>query len=91
MSHRIRYNPHLHTSQTFASLVDALDVPPREFPRFDRPTPACDQPLPIFQPAPEEVATVTELLKFHGKTADQRPLILLNCQRQRPHPTAPLE
>jgi ADP-heptose:LPS heptosyltransferase len=79
MSHRVRYNPHLHTSQTFASLVDALDIPPREFPRFDRPAPAYDHPLPKFQPAPGEVATVTELLKLHGETSGQSSLVLLNA------------
>ena len=79
MSHRVRYNPHLHTSQTFASLVDVLDVPPSELPRFDHPTPDYDHPLPMFQPAPGEVATVAELLKLHGKAVGQRPLVLLNA------------
>lgn len=79
MSHRIRYNPHLHTSQSFAALVDALDVPAREFPRFDRAAPDREHPLPRFAPVAGEIEAVTELLRLHSPTAGQRPLVLLNA------------
>ncbi len=79
MSHRVRYNPHLHTSQTFAALVDALDIPPEQFPRFDRSPPPLNAQLPQFQPAPGEVETVRDLLRLHGHTPEPRPLVLLNA------------
>jgi hypothetical protein len=34
MTHRVLYNPHLHTSRTFTSLVLALDQEPSAFPTF---------------------------------------------------------
>ncbi len=79
MSHRVRYNPNLHTSQTFASLVDALDIAPRDFPRFDRPPPAIEHPIPSFEPLPGEIEAVEKLLALHSKNAGARPLILLNA------------
>ena len=34
LTHRVLYNPHLHTSETFLSLVRALEIPPDQFPTF---------------------------------------------------------
>ncbi len=79
MSHRVRYNPNLHTSQTFASLVDALDIPPDDFPRFDRLPPAIEHPIPIFNALPGEVEAVEKILSIHSKDAGGPPLILLNA------------
>jgi ADP-heptose:LPS heptosyltransferase len=35
LTHRLVYNPHLHTSDAFLSLVRALDRKPRDFPALD--------------------------------------------------------
>jgi ADP-heptose:LPS heptosyltransferase len=62
MTHRMLYNPHLHTSETFLSLVRALDVAPAQFPTFGfRPPPPL--PLPGFLPAPAECEEVCALLR----------------------------
>ena len=79
MTHRVRYNPHLHTTQTFAMLVAALDAPVEGLPRFDwvppRPT---DAPV-CFAPQPGEVSEVEEILaKLTGQRVSP-PLILLNA------------
>ena len=50
MTHRVRYNPHLHTTQSFAMLLQALDFPPESFPTFDA------LPEPIEKVLPEPVA-----------------------------------
>lgn len=79
MTHRVRYNPHLHTTQTFAMLVEALDVPTDDFPRFDwLPGPAGD-PLPRFQPGADEVTEVRAVLERFTGFVPAPPLILLNA------------
>jgi ADP-heptose:LPS heptosyltransferase len=79
MTHRVRYNPHLHTTQTFALLVAALDEPVESLPRFDlapaRPT---DAPV-CFSAQLGEVKEVEEILaKVTGEPLPP-PLILLNA------------
>lgn len=60
MSHRVLYNPHLHTSRTFTSLVQPLDADPRLLPTFSL-SPPQPSPLPLFRPAPGEVAEVRRM------------------------------
>ncbi len=79
MTHRVRYNPHLHTTQTFASLVSALDVPPEEFPRFDLQPEGPDDTLPFFAAAPAEIREMEERLARFTGLAVTPPLILLNA------------
>ena len=81
MTHRVRYNPHLHTTAAFSMLVRALDQPPETFPRFDDKLDAADHPLPLFQAAEAEVTEVRALLAAHtGRDAeDVPPLLLLNA------------
>ncbi len=79
MTHRIRYNPHLHTTQTFAMLVAALDVPIESFPRFDL-VPARPEDAPVcFTPAPEMIAEVERILADLTGKSIIPPLILLNA------------
>ena len=79
MTHRVRYNPHLHTTQTFAMLVSALDVPVESFPRFDlAPEKPKDAPV-CFSALPGEAAEVAAILaRLSGEKATT-PLILLNA------------
>jgi ADP-heptose:LPS heptosyltransferase len=79
MTHRIRYNPHLHTTQTFAMLVAALDAPVEGLPRFDLlPAKPTDAPV-CFSPQPGEAAEVGAILtELTGETTAP-PLILLNA------------
>lgn len=77
LTHRVLYNPHRHTSETFLSLVHALDFPPASFPTFDF-LPPPPLPLPQFAPAAAEVERVRALLESvagpgHG------PVVLLNA------------
>jgi len=76
-THRVLYNPHLHTSQIFATLVRALDVPPERLPTFDF-VPAPLSAPPPFRSAPEEVKEVRALLRGAGMPEQAR-LILLNA------------
>jgi ADP-heptose:LPS heptosyltransferase len=77
MTHRLLYNPHLHTSRAFTSLVLALDADPRAFPTFGV-IPPESPPLPVFGPAPGEVADVARILEGAGIPRGAR-LVILNA------------
>ena len=77
MTHRLLYNPHLHTSQMFETMVEALTRDPTMLPTFDF-KPSIDQPLASFQPSPSEVAEINTLLEHENPGIGSAPLILLN-------------
>jgi len=77
MTHRLLYNPHLHTSRAFTGLVMALDSDPAAFPTFGV-VPPESRPLPVFAPAAGEVAEVASILSGAGIPAGAR-LVILNA------------
>jgi ADP-heptose:LPS heptosyltransferase len=77
MTHRLLYNPHLHTSQMFDAMVDALTRDPSTLPTFDFAPPA-SQTFAKFSPRPGETAEVTNLLKRENARLGSAPLVLLN-------------
>jgi ADP-heptose:LPS heptosyltransferase len=77
MTHRLLYNPHLHTSEMFEAMVEALTRDPAMLPTFAF-TPSANQPLAQFQPKPSEVAEVNALLERENPRIGSAPLILLN-------------
>jgi len=76
MTHRLLYNPHLHTTQTFASLVEALLCDPAALPTFNSRLPAADCEPPQFEPDASELSCVRELLRAAGGETSR--WILLN-------------
>jgi ADP-heptose:LPS heptosyltransferase len=77
MTHRLLYNPHLHTSQMFEAMVEALTRDPAVLPTFDF-TPSANQPLARFQPSLSEVDEIDTLLQRENPRIGSAPLILLN-------------
>ena len=77
MTHRLLYNPHLHTSQMFEAMVEALTRDPAVLPTFDF-TPSANQPLARFRPSPSEVGEIHALLQHENPRIGSAPLILLN-------------
>src|SRR4029077_15499468 len=77
MTHRLLYNPHLHTSQMFDAMVAALTRDPAMLPTFDF-TPSADERLARFRPSPSEVAEINVLLQRENPRIGSAPLILLN-------------
>jgi ADP-heptose:LPS heptosyltransferase len=71
MTHRMLYNPHLHTSSMFQVLVEALTRDPARLPTLEFVAPAPEHALHQFAPRPEETQVVRAMLK-------PGPLILLN-------------
>lgn len=77
-THRLRFNPYLHTAQTFRMLVEALTVEGGRLPTFElEPVLAEDLPPP-FRASSTEVNQARELLKKASPSARFQPLILLN-------------
>ncbi len=77
LTHRVIYNPHLHTSAMFSTLLRALEVPPVALPTLAfAPRPAT--PLPSFQPTAEERQRVSALLASLAIPTGRR-LVLLNA------------
>src|SRR6266487_326504 len=77
MTHRLLYNPHLHTSQMFEAMVEALTRDPTVLPTFDF-IPSASQPLARFRSSPSEVAEINALLQRENPRIGSAPLILLN-------------
>ncbi len=76
MTHRLLYNPHLHTSQAFWTLVEAVFCDPATLPTYGVFPPAAAAEPPQFAPGTGELATVREMLCH--ETGGHPPLILLN-------------
>lgn len=77
LTHRVRYNPHLHTTAAFSSLLHALDQPPEAFPRFDHVPEKASVDLPLFRASTEEMAQVRALLAAHKEESAETPLLIL--------------
>src|SRR6266568_9273621 len=77
MTHRLLYNPHLHTSQMFEAMVEALTRDPAMLPTFDFKPPAT-QPFAKFRPSVSDVAEIDVLLQRENPRIGSAPLILLN-------------
>lgn len=80
MTHRVRYNPHLHTATAFSILVQALDYSPAAFPTFPFKPVLDNGALPFFQADAKEIDDIRTLLQ-HSESGwrDASPLILLNA------------
>jgi ADP-heptose:LPS heptosyltransferase len=76
MTHRLLYNPHLHTSNTFQTLVEALRYDPAELPTCSLSLATANGEAPPFVPNPAELEQVKDLVR--RETGGLRPLILLN-------------
>ena len=77
MTHRLLYNPHLHTSQMFEAMVEALTRDSAVLPTFDF-TPSVNQPLARFRPSPSELAEINAFLERENPRIGSAPLVLLN-------------
>src|SRR6478752_10839999 len=77
MTHRLLYNPYIHTSQMFEAMVEALTRDPSALPTFDF-RPSANQPLARFRPSQSEVAEINALLQRENPRIGSAPIILLN-------------
>lgn len=79
-THRVPFNPYLHTTKAFLILVHALGQPPDRFPTFPLTADTLDAPHPRFQPTIEDLeATRTLWPAAWGAKASGRAVVLLNA------------
>jgi ADP-heptose:LPS heptosyltransferase len=76
MTHRLLYNPHLHTTSMFQIMVESLTCDPATLPTLDLAPPSAENDFRQFVPRPGEVKTVEAILpRENGKGP---PILLLN-------------
>ncbi len=79
MTRRISYNPHIHTSQMFESMVCAINSPSGDLPALNFDTPQMQSFAPAFIPPDTELQEVRNIIQSHAHTSEYRPLVLLNA------------
>jgi len=79
MTHRIRYDPQMHTTRAFGAMVEALGLSPEDVPaKITGLSPSQDD-VPVFNPRPEELAEVKSVVEREARTSEYSPLVLLNA------------
>ena len=79
LSHRVIYNPYLHTSQSFLSLVKALAAPSAALPAFPEQIKPASPLNKSYSPPPEEIQHIRSLLRKKNGGKEPGPLLLLNA------------
>jgi ADP-heptose:LPS heptosyltransferase len=78
MTHRLSYNPYLHTSQTFLLMVAALEQPVPRSGKLSVQVPQIEKWVPDFEPVASEQDEIRTLLQREtGNETDPR-IVLLN-------------
>lgn len=75
MTHRLLYNPHLHTTSMFQVLVESLKVDPAQLPTLGFKPPSAENCFPPFTVRREEVAAVKAMIP---ENIVEKRIILLN-------------
>ena len=78
MTHRVEYNPFLHTAAAYYLLIEALDADPNEVPLMKTAVPTIDYTAPRFRPSKEEVDRVQSIVNRLAGKSVERPIVLLN-------------
>jgi ADP-heptose:LPS heptosyltransferase len=78
MTHRLSYNPYLHTSQTFLLMVAALEQPVPRSGKLSVPVPQIEKWVPDFEPAAGEQDEIRCLLQRETGNDGEPPIVLLN-------------
>jgi ADP-heptose:LPS heptosyltransferase len=77
LTHRIKFNPHIHVSRMFEIMAQAVQTSSQDFPRIEFVPAAADRISARFQASASELASIERLLEETG-AAGRNPLILLN-------------
>ena len=79
MTHRLQYNPYLHTARAYELMVEALDLPPEETPMPKIRVPALPTKPPAFRATPEEMEIFRRVLLREGLgESEAKQVIVLN-------------
>lgn len=77
MTHRVKFNPHLHISGMFRALGEAVFLDAADFPRIETSTPGTERIGDRFVAGPEDSVEIDNLLSDCGWCEDER-IVLLN-------------
>ena len=77
MTHLVLFNPHLHTSEMFQAMVEALRFAPNMFPAFNLRVPEVSDET-VFKPRCDEIEEVEKILRSFTGVEQTPSLILLN-------------
>ena len=83
MTHRLRYNPYLHTAETFRLMVEALTFAPTDLTPLDMKPALAEDPPPIFEPTRAEVVEAQALLRKAARVETPLSPHLAESQLQR--------
>ena len=78
LTHKLQWNPYLHTSVAYDVLVEALVHDPAECPMLKSPAAATVGPPPPFVPTPAEVAEVRAIVQRAAGRLVDGPVVILN-------------
>jgi ADP-heptose:LPS heptosyltransferase len=78
MTHRLLYNPYIHTSQNFQLMVEALEQVPDRLPTFDGKVPPADAVSPQFVSSSADRLEVSAIIQRENGLPGELSLILLN-------------
>ncbi|MBV8141384.1 MAG: glycosyltransferase family 9 protein, partial [Verrucomicrobia bacterium] len=78
MTHRLLYNPYIHTSQNFQLMVEALEQAPDKLPTFGGKIPAADALSPRFVASLPITREVQAIIRQESGQSNAPSLILLN-------------
>ncbi|HYZ75498.1 MAG TPA: glycosyltransferase family 9 protein [Chthoniobacterales bacterium] len=78
MTHRLSYNPYLHTSQIFLLMMAALEQPLPRSGKLSIPVPQIEKWVPDFEPAAGEQDQVRSLLQRETGGDGEPQIVLLN-------------
>jgi len=79
MTHRLVYNPHIHSLRGMLVLVEALWRDPAGLPALDLDVGSLDETITRFRPSAEETALVRRSMLEATGGREPRPLVLLNA------------
>ena len=78
MTHRLLYNPYIHTSQNFQLMVEALEQAPAKLPTFEGKIPGANVVSPRYLASPAAQEAVREIIRRESGRSEVPSLILLN-------------
>jgi ADP-heptose:LPS heptosyltransferase len=80
MTHRVHYNPYLHTAKAYRLLVEALTADPEDIPLLKMDVRLVNEEAPVFVASDEEMERIGKLLdeRFGILPMGPGPLVLLN-------------
>ncbi|MEN6383648.1 MAG: glycosyltransferase family 9 protein [Phycisphaerales bacterium] len=79
MTHRIVYNPHLHTSQMFETMVEAIKQKPEDLPRLDIEVPKLTPVQSRFIADSREMEEFRKIVTKETQATEFSPLVLINA------------